>query len=286
MQRIFSIVLIIFIMITIFTIPMISKKYVVRTNMEIDEMVKPTSKIYLRDENDYLVEVQIFIPNTIESIIDYLKEDNQENEKWKGYIPDSTKIIDYKLEDKRLTINFSKEFKTIEKKYLPGLIKSLFSIMEIEEIAILVENERLEGYEQPFQKNIPINIEWNIINRNNIEKVVIYYLEPETEDCFVPITKYKNSTEEKIETIIQELQKNIPNNLVSYLNNKIELLNYEIENDMIILEFNKSLLNENNKSKVIIEELSKSIFDNYNVSSILLKNNGTLEKIITKNNLK
>ena len=285
MKKIFPTILFLFVVITVFTIPTITDRNTLRTNFEIDHTKTTTNKVYLLDKNNYLVEVDVFLPKNdlIENLIYYLKEDNEELEEWNGYIPKNTEILDYKIEDKILMINFSKEFENIEKDYIPGLVHSLLKIKEIQKVEILVENKHLKDYENVLDKSLPINKEYDIHNRKDIEKVVVYYIDNIENNNLVPITKYCNTKEEKIEIILEELKNNIPKNLVSYIPNNLKLISYEQEPDMLILNFNEELTKDSSSKETIIKEISSSIFDNYEVSSILYKVDGKLLEIRSKN---
>lgn len=281
MKKIFPIVLLLFMIISVFTIPTIAKKNTLRTNLEIrKEDISKENRIYLLNKNGIYVEVKVHLINDkVENIIERLKENSKE-EPYQGYLPNDVKILNYEIKDNILKLDLST---MIEEKYIPGLIHSLLELKEFRQVELTIQGEFIEGYEKPMDKSIPLNIEKNITKRRENEKIVLYYIDNIETQNMVPVTKYINTRDDKIKVIIEELKTNIPNHLISYISNHLELIDYEFNNDCIILNFNKDLLKDNRHKKVILEEISKTIFNNYDVSSIVLKIEGKLEEIISNN---
>ena len=273
MKRIFPTILFLFIMITLFTIPTIQPKNTLRTNLELEKQLYPNQFIYLKNKDNYYVKVEVILPNNkeIEDRIDYLKVENKERgNEWSGYIPNDVKIREYKINNNTLEIHFSEELKTLTKEELSALYYSLKEIKNIEDVNIYIENEIVD-------QTYSINLEDNIINRNNIEKVVVYYLDDNK--YYVPVTKYIDNND-KINSIINNLKNNIPNNLMSYVSNKLQLISYEEENDTIILHFNENL--KEDTEGFAKEEIAYSIMDNYDVSTVLFYIDKKYEKMVTK----
>ena len=109
---------------------------------------------------------------------------------------------------------------------------------------------------------------------NDISKIVIYYVDIENNDnYYVPITKYINDDRDKIKIIIDELSSNYvyESNLISLLDKNIKLLDYEIKNDIMTLDFNNSIFLNDEK---VVEEVIYSVFANYDVSALIFKANG------------
>ena len=104
---------------------------------------------------------------------------------------------------------------------------------------------------------------------------------------YVPVTNVDNSSNEKIEIIIDELSKG-PNmdNLMSFLNINTKLLNYEIKEKQMVLTFNEDILSSI-EDKSILEEvintINYSIDDNYDVNEVVFR---VGEEEILKNVLK
>ena len=89
--------------------------------------------------------------------------------------------------------------------------------------------------------------------------------------------KYVNDDRDKILVIIDELTSSYiyEDNLMSFLNNKVKLLEHSIENDVFFLNFNEYLFDSND---IVLEEvlycISYSVFDNYDVSMVMFQVNG------------
>ena len=178
------------------------------------------------------------------------------------------------MNNNHLEIHFSEELKKIDFKDLSGLYYSLKEMKRVEEVTIYIENELIE--------KIPsINLEEEIKDRNNIDQVVLYYIDNIDNKNYVPVTKYKDSSEEKIDYIITSLKENIPNNLISFVNNHLKLISYEMDNNTMVLNFNESLLEDQDNKELILEEIAYSIMDNFDVTTVLFYVNGTYQEMIT-----
>ena len=114
---------------------------------------KDEMPIFLVDNSNYVARTSIVkssetINEQIKEIIETLtinsKKSTYIRDGFKPIIPENTKIIDLKLDNEILTINFSKEFLTVnetnEESMLEALIYSLTELKEIKKIKILVEN--------------------------------------------------------------------------------------------------------------------------------------------------
>lgn len=291
-KKIYYITLICFIVLSFSTIPLIKKDNVLRTNFEIENIsgIK-TNKVYLLNKNNYLTGVDIFIEKgntreTVEKVFNYLKETNNKMESsFSGYIPDKTKIIELRIDEKSVYLNLSKEIKNDKEKIntiISGLAHSILEIDNVEYLSLEIDSQYLEESHKLLTKDYPINTEYNFTDRNNINKVVIYYNDRiNNEDYYIPVTKYLNDNRKKVEIIVDELKINIPPNLISYINNKVELLNYEDENNVLILEFSKHILDD--KKETIYNTIAYSIFENYDIESVVYKVDGKIEKIINNN---
>lgn len=292
-NKIFRTTLIMFLILTVFTITNESKEKVLRTNLEINNIKDiDKTKLYLLSNNNYLVETNVYInsdklEDKINKIIEYLKINNNKIPKGlKGYLTKDIKINNINLEDKNLKINFSKEFLNIKDKELviEGLVYSLLNLDEINSIEVLVENDYLEKYEYKLNKNIGINKQYILKNRKDVNKINLYYYNKINNiEYLTPVTKYINDKRKKIEIILDELINNIPNNLISYMDDKVKLKEYKEENDLIILKFNENFIGENKDlNKKIINQISLTIFENYDVNTVLFQENDEKIEYITK----
>lgn len=289
-KKIFNTTITMFIILTIFTLKTTSNSNVLRTNVEIDDITNlTTNNIYLLNKNNLLVKTKVFINNKknkeIESIIKYLTITNNKTPVGlKTYIPKNTKILNYKLENNTLIIDLSKEFLSTANKQLviTGLVYSLLEIKDIDNIMLQVEGKPIEGYNEVLNKSIGINNEFLFNSRYDINRVVIYYADKiDNKTYFVPVTKYLNDTREKIEIIIDELKEN-NNNLISYLNDNAQLINYREEGNVLYLNFNEYLIDSNDEvSKNIMKTIAYSVFDNYNVNVVCFETNSKRVDMIT-----
>lgn len=286
-RKLFYTTLTTFIIIAVYTISNF-KDNTLRTNLELEEVINmKTNSVYLLNKNNYLTKVDIYLDKSnkeeqVNSLVNYLKKSNKKIESnYRGYIPDKTIIINSEIKDNILYIDLSKDIlEENEKIVIPGLVKSLLSLKNIDKVDLRVEGQYLSNYSGLLDDKISINEEYNISNRKDINEVVIYYLSDDYN--YIPVTKYINDEREKIEIIIEELKENNNSNLISYLNNNLELINYEEENDIYILNFNKYLNDDKNTNEYVLNEIAYSIFDNYNVSSVIFKINNKNKKIIHK----
>lgn len=283
-QKLLTTTLIMFIILCISTIPITYKNNtkILRTNLELADITSlPTTSIYLLNKEDYLVKVDIVLKkqNSISEIINYLTINNSNIPiKLNGYIPEKTKLLSSRVENKIAYLDFSKDLLTSSKKknhqIISGIVYSLLEIDSIENVNITIEEKEIEDYPGLLNKSIGINETYDINSRNSINKIVIYYLDKEKK-YYLPITKYLNDKREKIEIIIEELKNPNNNNLVSLLNIHSNLLDYREEADVLFLNFNNYFLDENNSStEKVIDMISSSVFDNYNVNIVMFEVDG------------
>lgn len=266
--------------------------------------------IYLLDSNDYIARTTIrgCDCNTIETAKDITQgliiggeKSNIIPNGFRSIIPSGTEILNVSLENKILTINFSKELLDINEKYeekmIEAIIYSLTSIEGIDKVIIQVDGVVLSklpnsGKILPtsLDKSYGINKSYNLVNTNNIESYTIYYVSNFNDtEYYVPITKYVNETkQDKIKVIIDELSTSpiYETNLMSYLNSNVNLIDYALDDKILSLNFNESILSNNTNDKILEEvvyTISLSIMDNFDVEEVsILVNN----EEIYKNSLK
>ena len=277
------------IILTIYTIPTTQKPNILRTNLEIEDITNlSTDKIYLLNKDNYLVKTDVFIDTTklenrIKKTIEYLTiSNNKIPSSLKGYIPRNTKLLNLNIESNSLLLNFSKEFKNSsnEEIMITGIVYSLLELADIKEVSIQVENNFYKDYTN-LNKNIGINKNIMYTNRKDINKVVTYYLDKE-DTYYVPVTNYLNDTREKIEIIIESL-KGTKKGLISYISDNTKLLNYQEDNNLLILNFSKELKNKNpTVEDKILNTISYSVFDNYDVNIVLFQIEGETYKYIKR----
>ena len=90
---------------------------------------------------------------------------------------------------------------------------------------------------------------------------------------YVPVTKYLNDKREKVEIIIDELKNNnSSSNLISYLNNNLELIDHKEESDVLFLNFNDYLIDKNDEvTKNTLNSIAYSVLENYDVNMVMFE---------------
>lgn len=258
-------------------------------------ITKDEMPIFLVDNSDYVARTSIVknssetieqIKEIIEALTKNTKKSSYIRDGFKPIIPDGTKILDLKLEENILTINFSKELLNVvhcdEQKMIEAIIYSLTEIKDIKKIKILVEgkpltnlpnsNKKLPEY---LDKSYGINKIYNIDSIKETTKTTIYYLSKNKDYYYyVPVTKVSNEKTERVEIIIKEL-KSTPiyhTNLISYLAASANMTNYELLESTISLSFNNYLI-ANMKEEDILEEvkysIALSIRDTYGINEVI-----------------
>lgn len=295
-RKIFITTVTMFIFLTVFSIPMLNKEEALRVNFEINDNVIDTNNIYLLSENGYLVKSNILFDsnNLRDKVLKVLNslienENSKYSNNLKGVIPYNVKILDVFCGNDLITIDFSKEIlnvsEKLEKDMISAIVYSILDISDIKGVSIMVEGKLLNEYPNSKEilptiltKNIGINKEYDINSRDNITSVILYYLEDIDDSYYyVPVTKYLNDDREKIKIIVEELTTSYiyEDNLMSFLNSKLELVDYKEENDLMILNFNEYLFDTGEKVlEEVIYTIGYSVFDNYDVSMVMFEVNG------------
>lgn len=256
---------------------------------------KEEMPIFLVDNMDYIARTSIvknsdnttdLIKEVIESLTIGSTKSNYIREGFKAIIPEGTKVLDLKLEDSILTINFSKELLNVsqdtEEKMLEAIIYSLTEINSVKKIKILVEGKSLTNLPNSnkkipelLDKNYGINKIYNLDSIKDTSKTTIYYLSKYNDYYYyVPVTKISNENLEKAEIIINDL-KTTPiyhTNLISYLAASTNLTNYEILEDSISLSFDNHLLagiDDEDMLEEVKYAISLSIRDSYGIDEVI-----------------
>ena len=251
-----------------------------------------TADIYLLSNNNYLTKVNVILnekdtKEKIKTIIEYLTIDksNKLPVGLSGTIPKDTILNGIDIENKIATLNFSdkllKTTKEKERKIIESLTYSIIEIDGIEGIKIKIDNELLTKLPQTnevlpnvLNRNFGINKVYEIQNLKDIDKVILYYInEINDTKYYVPVTKYLNDDREKIKIIIDNLSSNYiyEPTLLSLLNQKAKLMDYEIENDKMNLNFSSNILLNDKILEEVIYQVTQSVFENYDLNSISIK---------------
>ena len=285
--------------ISLFIITLIS---FIPTNNKYEEVIKYNKEynyVYLLN-NNYLVRTTINSDN--KDIIGKVKEiinsltinsisSNYINKNYKQLIPSNTKLLNIKIDNKLLKLNFSNELldvnKDNEEKLIESLIYSLTELEEIDKIMIFVDNKLLTKLPNS-NKDLPptltrdygINKIYDLTTISNVSKYTLYYfIDIDNHYNSVPVTIFTNNDKDKVEVIIKELKSSISyqTDLVSFLSNNTKLLDYELKENKIKLNFSNALLDDF-YNEYLIEEvkyaISTSIKDTLNINEVEYYVNG------------
>lgn len=295
-RKIFVTTLSLFILLTVYSLPTLEEPYTLKTNLEIENTTGIyTNNLYLLNSDGYLVKSKIFLDSSdleskIKEILKELtvQEDNHFPKGLYPYIPKEAKVLNVLCGERKVTIDFSSEFLDMkvnrEKQIISGIVYSILDLGEVDEVIILVEGEVLKEYpntheqlDSPLTKDIGINKEYELTSRNDISKVVVYYLsEIEDKLYYVPVTKYVNDNRDKIKIIIDELATSYiyESNLMSFLHSNVQLLDYYEQENVLFLNFNDYLFDSDDKIlEEVLYSIAYSVFDNYDVSMVMFEVN-------------
>lgn len=257
---------------------------------------KEIDTIYLLDSYDKISRTEISVNKDdeiekVKELMEGLTINGRKQDKipdgFKGLLPIGTKVIDASLKEGILRINLSKEFNNIkinmEEKAIEAITYTLTSIEGVDKIEILVEGKKLE-YLPNSKKQLPkyldkkygINKEYELTTLEDIDSYTVYYVMNYNEMIYyTPVTKYVNKQgEDKVKIIIDELASNLAyqSNLMSYLDNNIKLLDYEIVDNTIKLDFNEAILSDITSGKILEEvkyTIGLSLCDELNVKKVI-----------------
>ena len=250
------------------------------------------SSVYLLDDNDYLLEVSIVVKDnlmdSIPIVINTLKSGNKHYSGLRGILPNNTDINEIVLDNGILTIDFNKELlninENLEEKVIESLVFSLLYFKEVKGIKILIDGVPLKNLPKTniklddiLTKDFGINKEYDITTMNDVQKVVLYYYEEkDSNKYYVPVTKYVNSKDDKVKIIIDNLKNNYlsETNLMSYLNEKVRLENYELKSNMVTLSFSNILdFSFEPLKEEVIYTLANSILESTNIEKVVFMQN-------------
>lgn len=271
-------------------------------NNKYDEEIKYSKEfnyVYLISDN-YLVRTTINSDskdtiNKVKEIIDSLtinsNSSNYINKNYEQLIPSNTKLLNINLDNKLLKINFSKDFLNIskekEEKLIESIVYSLTELDEINKIMIFVENELLiklpnskKDLPKVLTRDYGINKIYDLTTISNISRYTLYYyMDIDNQYHCVPVTIFTNDNKDKVEVIIKELKSSLSyqTDLVSFLSNNTILLDYEIKENKIKLNFSNALLDDFYNESLIEEvkyAISTSIKDTLNINEVEYYVNG------------
>ncbi len=244
--------------------------------------------IYMLDDNNFLSRLDVVYnakddTEVIKEIIELLTITDNNDHIRKGFnpiIPKGTKLLSVSVTDSNATLDFSRNFLDIEENLEEKLIEALvYSITEIENIAsitIKVDHVLLQKLPHSLKKvpsiidrTYKINKVYDIDSLNEVNSTTIYF--PALNSgykYYIPVTKYENSNKEKIEIIIDELESSnaYNSNIVNYINYEAKLINYELLDKSILLNFNDAIFGDiasNNIIEEVLYSINLSVKDSY-----------------------
>ena len=251
--------------------------------------------IYLIDKNNYVAKTNIQVSSLkkdllIDELIEAMKIDGKYQDKipngFCALLPSDTKLLGKEINNDVVALNFNSNVLDVksenEEKVIESLIYSITSIDGIDKIIIKIDGENLKKLpktgiilDTELTRDYGINKTYDIDSIKGINKVTIYYTNKNNNSdvYYVPVTKYVNNDEEKIKIIIDELASkfSFESNLMSYLNYNTKLLDYNLTENEIDLNFNEYLFDSSENKKVleeVIYSISYSVMDNYNVDKV------------------
>lgn len=292
---------IVLVMLMLYLIPTNREEVDLNKNQQL-EYIYPNNLevIYLLDNNNYLARTKINVSNKdeitkasdlIESLTINGKKKNVIPNGFKSLLPENTKVKDISLKNGILTINFSKEFNNIKSEYEEKLIESLAytltNINGIDKISIYVEDIKLTNLPNSkiklpeyLDKKYGINKKYEFTSLSDIDSYTVYYvLNYNDEVYYTPVTKYvNNQKQDKIRIIIDELSTSFlhESNLMSYLDSNVKLLNYEMNDNIIKLNFNDLILSDITNSTIleeVIYTIGLSLCDEFDIEKVIFEVN-------------
>lgn len=303
LRKIFITTLTAFILLVLYSIPNINKgEEVLKTNLEVEYITGiGTNNIYLLDKNNYLVKTKILLDTSdkkeqIKLLLKNLTKNSNSKfpEGLTAPIPENTKVLSINYDEEYVSIDFNSKFlkldNILKERMIESIVYSIMDLGNIKGVIISVNDEVIEGYEKVLDKSIGINKKYDIKSRENINKVVVYYLEDINDNkYYVPVTKYLNDSRDKVKIIVDELTSSYiyEPNLMSFLNSNAELIDYKEQENIMTLNFNNAIFDSNSKVEEEVKyTLAYSVFDNYDVNQVLIQVDGKNIETIGTNDVK
>ena len=291
LRKIFITTLTAFILLVLYSIPNINKdEEVLKTNLEVEYITGiGTNNIYLLDKNNYLVKTKILLDTSdkkeqIKLLLKNLTKNSNSKfpEGLTAPIPENTKVLSINYDEEYVSIDFNSKLlkldNILKERMIESIVYSIMDLGNIKGVIISVNDEVIEGYEKVLDKSIGINKKYDIKSRENINKVVVYYLEDINDNkYYVPVTKYLNDSRDKVKIIVDELTSSYiyEPNLMSFLNSNAELIDYKEQENIMTLNFNNAIFDSNSKVEEEVKyTLAYSVFDNYDVNQVLIQVDG------------
>ncbi|MBQ1496446.1 MAG: GerMN domain-containing protein [Bacilli bacterium] len=282
MNRILKMTMLLFVLFLLYLFPS-KKTYKLNT---IETITTNYHDIFLLDKNGYVAKTKISVKSIekeklakdlLDSLIINGVNKNKIPESFKAIIPEKTTINSIKINNNHIEVSFSNQIlkETVNKERMIECITyTLTSISNIKYVNILVENEYNEFFDKEYTRDIGINKILDIDSLKDVTKITLYYNSNSNgTPYYIPVTKYINSKDDKVNIIIDELssKSSYETNLISYLNYDTKLMSYTLEDGEINLYFNNCILNSKDDNKIleeVIYSISYSLEDSIEVSNV------------------
>ena len=267
-------------------------------------------EVFLIDKDNYVARTKIDLNyNSLEDkalkLVEILiidgKLENEIPNGFKAIMPSDTKVNSIKIDNDKIYIDISKDFFELKKgddiKAIEAITYNLTTIDNIKYVYIKIDGKDLSylsssNYyiQNPLTRNIGINKQTKLNGYKGASETTIYYVNKNNNNSYyyVPVTKINNDDRDKIKIIVDELTSTsvYETNLMSFLNYNTKLLNYELKDDILTLNFNNFLFDDESTNSIleeVIYSISLSVRDNYDVKEVVFDVDG---KQITKSVLK
>lgn len=288
-----------------------SKEY----SLEDDRVVKTSNtetkkEVFLLDKDGYVARCKASI--NYNDNLDYAKKlmefliiggkyEQRIPNGFKAILPSDTQINDIKIKEDKIELDLSSDALEIEKnnakKMIDLITYNLTTIDGVKFVYLKIDGKLLDKVpntniilNQPLSRKNGVNINYEAFNYKNASLTTIYFINKNNSGYYyVPVSKVTNDNRDKIKIIVDELTSShiYETNLMSFLNYNTKLINYELKEDVLTLDFN-SYLFDDASSKSILEEvvysISLSVRDNYDVKEVIFTVDGNeITKSVLKN---
>jgi len=251
--------------------------------------------VYLLGSNQYLVKTNTLldadnVEGKIKILMNYLtiNQNSKLPVGLSGILPEGTQVLGVSTTDGIVTLNVSKEIwegkKELQERMIEGITYSITSIegvsglkLQVEGIQVLEIPSTKKPIPEILNKDYGINKVYDLDYSSGVQKVTTYYLNQiSNQKYYVPVTKYVNDSREKIDIIVENLSSSFlyESSLISLLQADVELMNYQIEDELMLLNFNHSLFDNEKLLEEVTYQVAYSIFDSYNVKTVLFEVEG------------
>ncbi len=285
-----------FVLLIIYLFP--DKNTTIEEEIEYQEPLK--TSIYLVDKNNYIARTSIVINDKeiitkAKKILTTLTINSEMKERipssFKPIIPENTKIENISITENLIKVVFSKELLNIsakdEEKMIEAIVYSLTELDGINKVMIFVGDTYLR--ELPNSKKVlpqiltrdyGINKVYDLTTFKDVISTTTYYSSMDNDDIyFVPITRYINSSDDKVNIVIENL-KSTPlrqTNLMSFLESNATLLDYEILENQVKLTWNNYVFSDITDKKILEEvkyAIALSLKDTLNIKEVIFISDG------------